>query len=142
MYAGFEILPTNISQAVALAKLTIDELIQKWRSIIETLPPDKITAHSIRNAVKPTTESEPAVASLEVPASIHEDIHREAANRGLSIGEFLKIILSFFIKSENLHLLEHQNNTESYREKERIWQEDLASLVAEKDNSLASSFQT
>ena len=142
MYAGFEILPTNISQAVALAKLTLDELIQKWRSIINTLPPDKITAHSIRNAVKPFTEFNPAVASLEVPASIHEDIHREAANRGLSIGEFLKIILSFFIKSENPHLLEHEVNTEEYREKERIWQEDLADLVAENDDSLVSSFQT
>ena len=142
MYAGFEILPTNISQAVALAKLTIDELIEKWRSIIETLPPDKITAHSIRNAVKPTTEFKPAVASLEVPASIHKEIHREAANRGLSIGEFVKIILGFFIKSENSHLLEYQNNTEEYIVKERVWQQDLASLMAENDNSLVSSFPT
>jgi hypothetical protein len=131
MYAGFEILPANIAQAVALAKLTIDELIEKWRSIIETLPPDKITAHSIRNIVKPPTESEPAVASLEVPAKVHEEIHREAANRGLSIGEFISIILGFFKKSENSHLLSSENNTEAYREKERIWQEDLDSLVRE-----------
>lgn len=134
IYAGFDILPTNISQAVALAKLTTDELIEKWRSIIETLTPDKITAHSIRNAVAPPTQSKQEVASLEVPAFLHEDIHREAANRGLSIGEFLKIILGFFIKSENSHLLEYQENTEEYREKERIWQKDLADLVAESDN--------
>ena len=131
MYAGFEILPTNIAQAVALAKLTIDELIEKWRSIIETLPPDKITAHSIRSIVKPPAESEPAVASLEVPAQVHEEIHREAANRGLSIGEFISIILGFFLESENLHLLSSINNTEEYIRKERIWQQDLDSLVRE-----------
>ena len=142
MYAGFEILPTNISQAVALAKLTLDELIQKWRSIINTLPPDKITAHSIRNAVRPTTESESAVASLEVPASIHEDIHREAANRGLSIGVFISMMLKFFLESENLHLLKHQINTKEYKKKERIWQEDLADLVAENDNFVKMSPQT
>jgi hypothetical protein len=142
MYAGFEILPANIAQAVALAKLTIDELIEKWRSIIETLPPDKITAHSIRNIVKPPTESSPAVASLEVPAKVHEEIHREAANRGLSIGEFIKIILGFFLKSENSHLLSSENNTEEYRKKERIWQQDLDSLVAESDNFVRMSQQT
>ena len=131
MYAGFEILPTNISQAVALAKLATEELISKWRSIIETLPPDRITAHSIRNIVAPPTESDPEVASLEVPVRVHQEIHNEAANRGLSIGEFLKIILGFFLESEttpifqggssspnlgdNSHLLEHHSNTEKYR---------------------------
>ena len=63
--------------------------------------PDKITAHSIRNSINPPTKSNDSVAALEVPAFLHEDIHREAANRGLSIGEFLKIILDFFFKSEN-----------------------------------------
>ena len=152
MYAGFDILPTNISQAVALAKLAGEELIEKWRSIINTLPSDKITAHSIRNFINPPTESEPTVASLEVPIQVHEDIHREAANRGLPIGEFLRIILGFFLEGENSHLLEHPNNTEEYTKKrtapsevssdigteqaERIWQQDLAHLIAQKDNSL------
>ena len=139
MYAGFDILPTNISQAVALAKLATEELIEKWQTIINTLPPDKITAHSIRNSINPPTESNDSVVSLEVPAFLHEDIHREAANRGLSIGEFLKIVLDFFLKSENSHLLEYQLNTEEYKEKERIWQQDLASLVAQQDNSLIPS---
>jgi hypothetical protein len=139
IYAGFEILPTNIAQAVALAKLTINELIEKWRSIIETLPPDQITAHSIRSIVKPPAESEPTVASLEVPARVHEEIHREAANRGLTIGEFISIVLSFFLESENSHLLSSENNTEEYMERERIWQEDLDSLVAENDNFVRMS---
>ena len=78
--------------------------------------------------------------------------------KGLSIGEFLKIILGFFLESENLHLLKSQNNTEDYMKKrtapsevssdigteqaERIWQEDLANLVAERDNSLIFSSET
>ena len=117
MYAGFEILPTNIAQAVVLAKLTIDELIEKWRSIIETIPLDKITAHSIRNVVKPITESEPAVATIEVPAQVHQDIHSEAAYRGLTVGEFLKIVLGFFLESENSHSLQPQFNTADYIQK-------------------------
>ncbi len=71
------------------------------------------------------------MASLEVPARVHEDIHREVANRGLSIGEFISIMLSFFLESENLHLLSSSNNTEEYTEKEKIWQQDLDSLVRE-----------
>ena len=128
---GLRFYPLTSLKLWQSAKLTIDELIEKWRSIIETLPPDKITAHSIRNIVKPITESEPAVASLEVPARVHEEIHTEAANRGLSIGEFISIILSFFKKSENSHLLSLEHNTEEYTKKEKIWQQDLDSLVTE-----------
>ena len=33
IYAGFEILPTNISQAIALASLAGQELIYEYRSL-------------------------------------------------------------------------------------------------------------
>jgi hypothetical protein len=142
MYAGFAILPTNIAQAIALAKLTGDELIAKWHSIINTIPPDKITAHTIGNTVKPPTESERAVATIKVPAAMYEDIHSEAAERGLSIVEWLRIVLDFFLNGGNSHLLQLIGNTVDYTEKERIWQQDLEQLVVEGDNSLSSPSKT
>ena len=84
IYAGFDILPTNVSQAIALAKLTGEELIEKWRSAIKTIPLDKITAKSISNFLFPKEEDK-AVTKLEVPAFLHENIHCEAAKRGLSL---------------------------------------------------------
>ena len=64
----------------------------------------------------------------------------------------MRIILGFFLEGENSHLLEHPNNTEEYKKKrtapsevssdigteqaERIWQQDLAHLIAQRDNSL------
>ncbi|MDJ0747219.1 MAG: hypothetical protein QNJ32_28290 [Xenococcaceae cyanobacterium MO_167.B27] len=129
MYAGFDILPTNVSQAVTLAKLTGEELIEKWRSVIETIPLDKITAKSIRNFVFPQEEDK-AVTTIKVPAKVHEDIHREASERGMSIVELLVTMLDFFINSENSHLLQHEIDMIDYADKKRIWREDLAKITA------------
>lgn len=131
MYAGFEILPTNIAQAVALAKLGEEELVDKWRRVIKVLPLDKITAKSIRNLVFPPTESDRAVATIKVPAKVHEDIHREAAERGLSIVGLITAMLDFFINGVNSHLLQHETDIEDYLKKEQIWQSDLQDLVQE-----------
>ena len=100
MYAGFDILPTNISQAVVLAKLPIDELIEKWRKIIEIIPLDKITAHRIRSLIFPEKKDE-TVATIQVPTKVHEDIHSCAAKRGLSIADFLIAMLEFFLENES-----------------------------------------
>ena len=136
MYAGFEILPTNISQAVTLAKLTGEQLVEKWRTVIETIPLDKITAKSIRNLLFPPTERERTVRTIQVSSEVHENIHREAAERGLSIIELLTIMLEFFVG--NSHLLQSEINTPDYIDKERIWQEDLGKIVEEQEKSLLS----
>lgn len=141
MYAGFEILPTNVSQAITLAKLTGQELVEKWHSVINTLPLDKITAKNIRNLLFPPTESDKEVATIAIPAFLHEVIHREAAERGLSIVELLTIMLNFFISSENSHLLQTDINRLYYLEKGRIWQEDSENLGSESENSVILSKQ-
>ena len=102
MYAGFETLPTNISQAVALAKLAGEALAKKWREILNKLPEEKITANKIRSIVNPPKESEST--TIKVPHEIHEEIHREAADRGLSIATFLKTILEFFLVGDDMGL--------------------------------------
>jgi len=95
--AGFEILPTNISQAIALASLTGDRLIHAWQQVIESIEPDHITHKSIRSLLFPPSESDLPVATIRVTPTLHETIHREAADLGISIPEFLWTILRFFL---------------------------------------------
>jgi len=83
IYAGFEILPTNISQALALASLAGEELIESWDKVIENIEPDRITHKSIRSLLFPPTESDIPVATIKVSPTLHENIHREAAERGV-----------------------------------------------------------
>ena len=131
IYAGFEILPTNISQAIALASLAKEELIKSWQKVIDNIKPDLITHKSIRSLLFPSTEKEPAVATIKVPAALHEDIHREVAERGLSIVDLIATMFNFFIGSGNSHLLKYQQDRKKYTEKERIWQKDLKDLTRE-----------
>ena len=106
IYAGFEILPTNISQAVALASLVGDELVHAWRSVVENIEPDKITHKSIRSLLFPPTESDLPSTTIKVPPTLHESIHAEAAERGLSIVDLIKAMFEFFVTGGNSHLLE------------------------------------
>ena len=111
VYAGFEILPKNISQAIALASLKGDKLVESWRKVITSIATDKITHKSIRNLLFPTTELAVTKASIQVPRTLHEDIHREAAKRGIAIADLLRTMFDFFVsdnrdwqKSDNSHL--------------------------------------
>ncbi|MEM7594688.1 MAG: hypothetical protein AAF383_24850 [Cyanobacteria bacterium P01_A01_bin.83] len=147
IYAGFEILPTNISQAIALSSLVGDELVHAWRSVIESIEPDKITHKSIRSLLFPPTLEDLPTTTIKVPPTLHENIHAEAAERGMSIVEFIKTMFEFFISSGttpilqgdvgspnvgvNSHLLKDDVDSVDYALKERIWREDLATLAAE-----------
>ena len=137
IYAGFEVLPTNISQAMAVASLTGEELIHAWRSVTESIEPDKITHKSIKSFLFPPTISDLPNTTIKVPPTLHEDIHREAAERGISIVDLIRAMFDFFITggttdfSDNSHLFEHEANKSDYAERERIWREDLANLINE-----------
>lgn len=146
IYAGFEILPTNISQAIALASLAGEELIEAWSKVIENIELDRITHKSIRSLLFPPTESDLPVATIKVSPTLHENIHTEAAERGMSIIDLIQTMFDFFISGGDSHLLtwgtldrielvqpryrQHEIDIEDYVEKERIWREDLANLVA------------
>ena len=131
IYAGFEILPTNISQAVALASLVGDELVRAWRSVTESIEPEKITHKSIKSFLFPPTLEDLPTTTIKVPPTLHESIHAEAAERGLSIVELIRTMFEFFVTGGNCHLLKDDVNNVDYAEKERIWREDLASIAAE-----------
>ena len=148
IYAGFEILPTNISQAMALASLAGEELVEAWDKVVKSIDADKITHKSIRALLFPPTESDLLTATIRVTPTLHETIHSEAAERGMSIPQFLWVMLQFFLSdgtvsiqsndlgsiknSGNSHLLQHDIDIMDYAEKEQIWREDLANLVARK----------
>lgn len=145
IYAGFDILPTNISQAIALASLSGSELVNAWKSVTESIEPDRITHKSIRSLVFPPTESDIPVATIKISPTLHENIHREAAERGLSIVDLIKTMFEFFVNGGDSHLfsagdaqshracptapLEPENNTGDYMKKEGIWREDLSRLA-------------
>ena len=149
IYAGFDILPTNISQAVALASLAGDELVHAWRIVIESIEPDKITHKSIRSFLFPPSLDDLPTTTIKVTPTLHESIHREAADRGMTIVDLIKAMFEFFITGGNSHLFKHDINTKSYAEKahlrrrgnlamsqeqaEQIWREDLANLVAQNE---------
>jgi|GEM_PF-3201166 len=131
IYAGFSVLPTNISQALVLVSLTGDELIDAWRKVVENIEPHQITHKSIRSLLFAPSEKDLAVTTIKVSPTLHENIHREAAERGLSIVDFIKTMFDFFLDVENLHPLELSKNTVNYIQKERVWQADLAKLIEE-----------
>ena len=131
IYAGFETLPTNISQAVALASLVGDELIHAWRSVTESIEPDRITHKSIKSFLFPPTEQDLPTTTIKVPPTLHESIHAEAAERGMSIVDLIRTMFEFFIIGGDSHLLNGDVNNIDYAEKERIWREDLAALTVE-----------
>lgn len=63
-----------------------------------------------------------------------EDIHREAAERGMSIVDLIRLMFDFFIgvrEGAKLHSLQHDVSDSDYATKERIWQEDLVKLQSE-----------
>ena len=104
IYAGFEILPTNISQAIALASLVGDELVNAWRSVIESIEPDRITHKSIKSFLFPPTEQDLPTTTIKVPPTLHESIHAEAAERGMSIVDLIRTMFEFFISGGDSHL--------------------------------------
>lgn len=135
VYAGFEILPKNISQAIALASLKGNKLVKSWRKVIETIAPDKITHKSIRNLLFPATELAVTTATIQVSRTLHESIHQEAAKRGMSIADLLQTMFDFFVtdsrdwnKSDNSHLFVTKKKYSRKAKKERDWQLNLFNL--------------
>lgn len=128
IYQGFEILPTNISQAIALKNFTGEELFDAWTTVVENISPSQITRKSIANLLFPPTEDDMAIATIKLPAALHEQVHREAATQGWSIPQLILVMLGFFVSGGNSHLFEPEKFEP---EEENIWRKDLAKLIGE-----------
>lgn len=134
IYSGFEILPANISQALALAKFSGEELIEKWQKVIDNIPLQQITTKSIRNLLFPPSEKDLPTSKIVVPHHVYDRIYREAIDRAVSVPTLIVMMLEFFLSGGNSHLLTHNSYTKSDSELEDIWQEDLANLTATQPN--------
>ena len=117
-----------------------DELVHAWRSVTQSISPDKITHRSIKSLLFPPTEQDLPTTTIKVTPTLHEDIHREAAERGLSIVELIKTMFEFFVRGGNSHSVKDDVDNTDYAEKERIWREDLAELVASNKVESEESF--
>lgn len=139
IYQGFEILPTNISQAIALKNFTGEELFHAWTMVVENISPCQITHKSIANLLFPPTEDDKAIATIKLPATLHEQVHREAATQGWSIPQLILAMLGFFVSGGNSHLFDPEEIDPNCEEK---WQKDLINLIEEQDRyAKPSKFQ-
>lgn len=112
--AGFSILPTCEAQARPLTKLYGAELCNKWKMVVDSLEPHTITSNQINEVLGVETKT----ASLRLPKKLYEQIRRKALEMGLSIEQFLNMILE-------------DDQTVSTVEEEVLakWEEDLETLA-------------
>lgn len=96
--AGFKILPTSVSQALPLVKYTkLDdvgnrELEDKWQAVLESQPPDRITAAAIAEA---TDDKEPEQRAKQVRLSgkAYKLLQEKAVEAGLTVSQYLEKLI-------------------------------------------------
>ncbi|MEG4855652.1 hypothetical protein QUB10_32865 [Microcoleus sp. B5-D4] len=97
--AGFEILPTSVSQALPLVKFTKPddagnrELETKWQAVLDSQPPDRITAAAIAEAID-DKEPEERPKQVKIGGKAFEMLQKKALAVGLSISKYLEMLIS------------------------------------------------
>lgn len=95
---GFKILPTSVSQALPLVKFTKPddagnrELEDRWQSVIESEPPDRITAARIIEVVDDKPEVERA-KQIKVSGKAYQMLEQKAAAAGMTVSEYLEMLI-------------------------------------------------
>ncbi|MEG4106735.1 hypothetical protein [Microcoleus sp. S13_C5] len=96
--AGFKILPTSVSQALPLVKFTkMDdtghrELEGKWQSVIETEPPEHITAAKIAEMMDDKKPEERA-KQIKVSGKAYKMLEQKAAAADMTVSEYLEMLI-------------------------------------------------
>lgn len=88
--AGFSVLPTCEAQARPLNKLHGAELYAKWKMVVNSLEPHTITSNRINEVLGVETKAK----SLRLPKELYEQLKNRALELGLSIEEFLHLVLN------------------------------------------------
>ncbi|MEG4147902.1 hypothetical protein [Microcoleus sp. Pol12B5] len=97
--AGFKILPTSVSQALPLVKFTkpdetgARELENKWQTVINSQPPDRITAAAITEAID-DKEPEERAKQVKIGGKAFEMLQKKAVEAGLTVSQYLERIIS------------------------------------------------
>lgn len=129
MKAGFDYLPQNASQALALEGITEQELIESWEKVIQFLPKYQITAKSIKellgleSGIKKTEDTRVNL-KLDTLLFLKELANENNTSVSNIIDELIRFII-YFLRPEKL-----PDVKASDLEK---WEEDLRNLVDEYD---------
>lgn len=89
---GFTELPKNASQAIELAGLTIEKMVEVWTQVIADHAPHRITAAVIKTQVNP--DAQPSKASISIPVALRDRIAAEALELGISSAEYLERLVN------------------------------------------------
>jgi hypothetical protein len=89
---GYKDLPRNASQAVELAGLGIEKMLEVWDRVTSDHAPHKITAAVIKTEINP--EAQPAKATISIPVALRDKIAAEAMELGISSTEYLERLVN------------------------------------------------
>lgn len=150
--AGFETLPTCVSQCQPLAKfLPKGELsdvggavIEKWREVLGVLPPHLITATAIAEVVDDNPK--PRKAKITVSQELRDRLSRAAVERGLSTEDLLANLLDELEGESEPDDEEEKETTDdslTISEADRLyqWHEDLDRLALENPENPAPEIE-
>ncbi len=97
---GFEILPKCVAQALPLKKFIkkgllfteTEELCSNWKSIVDNLPENQITASKIADALDENPEDK--VQQVRVGGKTYKLLVKKALEAGMSVSKYLEKLLS------------------------------------------------
>lgn len=125
--AGCDVLPRNESQCRLLSKFAGSELIWRWKAIIETIKPHKITAEAIASflAEEEEEKSPPEDQYVKITGYLAIPIQYSAMKFGMTFQDFVVTLLEYIFKPAK-----SRANWRDY-EREYEWELDLEKLVKE-----------
>jgi hypothetical protein len=89
---GYTELPKNPSQAIELAGLTIEKMMEVWDRVTTDNAPHQITAAAIKATINP--DAQPSKASISIPVALRDRIAAEAMELGISSAEYLEQLVN------------------------------------------------
>ena len=116
---GFDVLPKNEAQARPLTKLSGADLYVSWETVLNSVPEYKITSSTIAETLGMEVKSK----SLRLPPDLYYALEQKAFEAGMSIKELLEDVVG-----------EDNDIKQADEQKVQAWQEDLDTLIADKDS--------
>jgi hypothetical protein len=95
---GYQDLPRNPSQAIELAGLGLERMVEVWDKVTADTAAHRITAAVIKSQVHP--DAQPSKASISLPIALRDKIAAEALELGISSAEYLERLVNGEVESQ------------------------------------------
>lgn len=128
MKAGFTELPQHESQARHLVKFQGEELYEKWKEILNSVPAHRITAAKIAEIVDDNPQP-PVKQRVNVRTITWEKVKQAAQEAGMTPDDYLESLLDRTLDNKVDEVTEEQLKT---------WEADTNQLIEEYDTQLHS----